>query len=206
MRPAPLLVTVGLIAAGVAALGVIVYEVYDHWGAIWSGMKDVVGIVYDWIKEHWPLLLGIITGPIVLAAAEIATHWDTIKGYAETVYRWLRDTWDDVEGFITAPINLAATTVSTMWDTLKSGAVLVYGWFRDSWKFIEGLITAPFRLAVDGIADIWNDTVGKLSFHIPGWVPGLGGKGFRRAEHSAPRAGRPNHRERHRLRARRRGD
>jgi hypothetical protein len=30
----------------------------------------------------------------------------------------------------------------------------------------------------NGIAKLWNNTVGKLSFKVPSWVPGLGGKGF----------------------------
>jgi hypothetical protein len=35
-----------------------------------------------------------------------------------------------------------------------------------------------FKALFNGIATIWNNTVGKLSFKVPGWVPGLGGKGF----------------------------
>ena len=30
----------------------------------------------------------------------------------------------------------------------------------------------------NAIAKAWNNTIGKLSFKIPGWVPGIGGKGF----------------------------
>lgn len=30
----------------------------------------------------------------------------------------------------------------------------------------------------NGIASAWNNTVGRLSFRIPSWVPGIGGKGF----------------------------
>jgi hypothetical protein len=30
----------------------------------------------------------------------------------------------------------------------------------------------------NAIAKAWNNTIGKLSFKIPSWVPGLGGKGF----------------------------
>lgn len=30
----------------------------------------------------------------------------------------------------------------------------------------------------NGIATLWNNTFGKLSFKVPGWVPGIGGKGF----------------------------
>lgn len=35
-----------------------------------------------------------------------------------------------------------------------------------------------FRSVFNGIATIWNNTIGKLSFKIPDWVPGIGGKGF----------------------------
>ena len=34
------------------------------------------------------------------------------------------------------------------------------------------------RAVFNGIATAWNNTVGKLKFTVPGWVPGIGGKGF----------------------------
>jgi hypothetical protein len=43
--------------------------------------------------------------------------------------------------------------------------------------YISGLV-AVYKGLFNGIADIWNNTVGKLSFKIPGWVPVIGGKGF----------------------------
>jgi len=41
----------------------------------------------------------------------------------------------------------------------------------------QGLLSAA-QIAFKGIAAIWNNTVGRLSFTIPDWVPGLGGKSF----------------------------
>ena len=35
-----------------------------------------------------------------------------------------------------------------------------------------------YKAIFNGIASLWNSTFGKLSFKVPGWVPGLGGKGF----------------------------
>jgi hypothetical protein len=35
-----------------------------------------------------------------------------------------------------------------------------------------------YKTIFNGIASLWNKTIGKLSFKVPGWVPGLGGKGF----------------------------
>lgn len=43
---------------------------------------------------------------------------------------------------------------------------------------IADIITTPYQLAFRGIASLWNNTVGRLSFSIPGWVPGIGGNGF----------------------------
>jgi hypothetical protein len=28
------------------------------------------------------------------------------------------------------------------------------------------------------VASLWNNTIGKLSFKVPSWVPGIGGSGF----------------------------
>ena len=41
----------------------------------------------------------------------------------------------------------------------------------------KGLLSAA-TFVFDAIAAVWNNTVGKLSFKIPDWVPGLGGKSF----------------------------
>jgi hypothetical protein len=41
-------------------------------------------------------------------------------------------------------------------------------------QFVLGIYKGIFN----GIASLWNNTLGKLSFKVPGWVPGIGGKGF----------------------------
>lgn len=45
-------------------------------------------------------------------------------------------------------------------------------------KKVAETLTTPYRLAFNAIAGLWNNTVGKLSFKVPGWVPGIGGNGF----------------------------
>ena len=42
---------------------------------------------------------------------------------------------------------------------------------------IKAMLTV-FKTVFNAIAALWNGTVGKLSFSIPSWVPGIGGKGF----------------------------
>lgn len=62
----------------------------------------------------------------------------------------------------------------------------IAGWLRDKGpglvgdavKLITAAIEAPFKLVFNTIAGFWNNTVGKIHFSVPDWVPGLGGKGF----------------------------
>lgn len=80
---------------------------------------------------------------------------------------WFQDGWRAAwKG-----IQIAASAV---WDWLKA----LPGKIGDAFKSITGFITAPFRAAFNYIADAWNNTAGSLSFHIPDWVPKIGGAGF----------------------------
>ena len=60
--------------------------------------------------------------------------------------------------------------VDIMFDGFKLGFELVKGYFSGVLGFYKSIF--------NGIADLWNNTIGKLSFTVPSWVPGLGGKGF----------------------------
>jgi phage-related protein len=82
-------VTLAVIAIG-AAVGVVAALVVKNFGTI----KAVVSAVWNWIKSNWPLLLGILTGPIGLAVGQIVKHWNTIRSGAKA-------TIDAVAGFFT---------------------------------------------------------------------------------------------------------
>jgi hypothetical protein len=56
---------------------------------------------------------------------------------------------------------------------------IIYNGIKATMGFVANVITAPFLAAFRAIAWLWNNTVGKLSFKIPNWVPGgIGGKGW----------------------------
>lgn len=116
-----------LVVAALAALGVAAYVIYRNWGTIWKGMKAAAVDVWNWIKNNWPYLVGIILGPIALAAAIVYKHWATVKAGAAAVYNWFVTTWRTLTGYITAPFDAA-------------------------WGAIEN----AFRGMVNAIIDIWN--------------------------------------------------
>jgi uncharacterized protein YoxC len=75
------------------------------------------------------------------------------------------------------------------WAGIKASAVAVWDWLKElpeklgsSWSRIGTLLSAPFRVAFNFISDAWNNTIGRLSWTVPGWVPIVGGNSI-----SAPR-------------------
>jgi len=52
------------------------------------------------------------------------------------------------------------------------------GLWVDGVKLYLSVVYSIFKTLFNGIASLWNNTVGKLSFKAPSWVPGIGGKGF----------------------------
>lgn len=111
--------TEGLWAAATAALGfdvallvipaVIIlvaaglYLLYTRVG--W--FHHAVIVAWTWIKQNWPLLLGILLGPFVLLPILIIEHWGTVVDFVKSlpgvmasagahVWDWLLKGFDDV--------------------------------------------------------------------------------------------------------------
>jgi len=64
--------------------------------------------------------------------------------------------------------------VNSVFDAIKTGVTA-------SVDFIKGYLNTVldfYKSIFNGIAKLWNSSIGKLSFEVPSWVPGLGGKGF----------------------------
>ncbi len=68
------------------------------------------------------------------------------------------------------------------WGWVKKRAADVWEWLQalpakigSVFKKVSDFISAPFRAAFNFIADAWNNTVGRLSWTVPNWVPLIGG-------------------------------
>ena len=55
---------------------------------------------------------------------------------------------------------------------------LAFELFGEAVSNVAQSIYGAFKIAFNAVASLWNNTVGRLSFSIPDWVPGIGGKGF----------------------------
>jgi TP901 family phage tail tape measure protein len=123
-----------LVIAGLVALGVGFVIAYKKIG--W--FRDGVNAVWSWIKGHWPLILGFLTGPVGLAVAYIVTHWEqvisffnSLPGRAGNALGAFADTLGDWgktagEAFVNALIGLINDGISAINDTLDEGNALSF--------------------------------------------------------------------------------
>lgn len=186
--------------------------------AVFQGFWDIVMAIYHWIANNWPLILGILTGPIGAAVIVITKNWDTIKNGFKAAIDFIQQIAGTIWNIITFPFRRAIDAAKTIvdevprafqsavsgitnalstvwsvisrpfqdgWDKAKAAGEAVLSWFRGLYNAINGALSGvatviryPFETAFNAIKSLWNNTVGKISFTIPSWVPGIGGKGF----------------------------
>jgi hypothetical protein len=116
---------VALAVIGLAALFVVHFDT----------IKNAVLAAFNWVKENWPLLLAILTGPIGLAVLAIVRNWDTIKAGVTAVKDWIVARFNDVIGFIKGLPGAIGRAASGMWngisDAFKSVINTIIGWWNN---------------------------------------------------------------------------
>lgn len=85
----PWLIAFAPVIAIIAAVAAAAWLIVSNWGVItqfmsnlWNGVLNIVNGFIGWIRGNWPMLLGIITGPIGLAVIYVIRHWDSIRNGA----------------------------------------------------------------------------------------------------------------------------
>jgi hypothetical protein len=135
-------------------------------GAI-EDFKRGLGIVSDFVSTYvWPVLrtLGeviatvarIINDPVIPAISLLLEWFGRISlgiaGVAESVADRVRA----IAGFFADLVSTVANVARTMWDP----------------------IARTFRGVINAIIGAWNRLDFAIDLRVPGWVPGIGGKGF----------------------------
>jgi hypothetical protein len=97
------------------------------------------------------IVLGIVALIAVIVLIATKTTW---------FQRAWKATWSAVK-----------SAASNTWDFIKK----IPGWIGTAFSKISAAISRPFRTAFNMVAAAWNNTIGRLSWTIPGWVPIIGG-------------------------------
>lgn len=103
--------------------------------------------------------IGLVVAGLVALGVALFVAWKKSETFRDIV----RGAFDTVKG--------AAVAVWDFIQTLPGKIGSIGGAIKDA-------LLWPYKTAFNMIAKTWNNTVGRLSFEIPSWVLGIGGKGF----------------------------
>jgi hypothetical protein len=101
-----------------------------------------------------------------------------VLGAAKATWNWIKKNWPYLLGILGGPFALAVVFALKHWHQITKFFKGLPGTLSSIGGDITNALFAPFKLAFNMIADAWNNTAGKLHFHIPHWVPKIGGDGF----------------------------
>lgn len=135
-----------------------------------------------WTAAQWLLNVALTANPIGLVILAIAAliaiivliatkttwfqtgwkvAWGAIKSAALATWHWIRDTlWPGIKG-----------VAEKVGDAFRG----IPGRIKSAFSALFNIITWPFRTAFNFVARAWNNTIGRLRWSIPSWVPGVGG-------------------------------
>lgn len=170
---------VGLVVAGIALLAAGVIYAYTHFKFFHDAVDTVGRIladVFGWVKDNWPLLLAILTGPIGLAVKFIIDHWEGVKAVFSGIVNFVRDHWSLIFGIITGPIGLAVKFVTDHFNDIVGFFAGMPGRIAAAAAGMWDGIKNAFRGVINTIIGWWNGLQFTLpKVHVPGTPIDIGG-------------------------------
>jgi hypothetical protein len=155
-------------------LGVALSETKESIGAaLMPAVEALLPILTkfgDWAQKHPGILLAIGAAIATIAAAIVAVN--------------IAMALNPFSLIAIAVVGLGALIVTAYkkFEPFRTVVDDVFGaikwWINTVTIPLFQSLLATVKTIFNGIATIWNNTVGKLSFKLPSWVPGIGGKGF----------------------------
>ncbi|HVQ96137.1 MAG TPA: hypothetical protein VMU51_34270 [Mycobacteriales bacterium] len=149
---------IGLVVLAVVGLVAGLVVLYKRSEAF----RSIVQAIWGWLKANWPLLLGILIGPVGVAIAWIVTHWDQtvsfFKGLPGKIGRavaglfkgptdqaagaitWLRQKWDGFVGWVKA-----------LPGKITKAALGMFKGITDQAAAAAAKVTSLFNTAIDKI-------------------------------------------------------
>lgn len=164
-------------------------EQLQTYSSVVSAFVGVIGIA---TAAQWLFNAALWASPITWIVLTIAA-FVAIMIYLATQTTVFQDTWRAVWGFLK---DVGAWFAGPFTDFFVRGFRVVSAYVQDWWGRISAIpgqlksafaavaefLFAPFRTAFNKISLAWNATIGRLSWTVPDWVPGVGGNSI-----SAPR-------------------
>ena len=156
-----------LVVLAVAGLVAGVIYAYNHFAIfkqivndVWNWLKDAVVGTINFIKDHWELIIGIITGPVGIIVVELAKHWSAIYNGAKAIIGDVIDFFTKLPGEILDGLGDLSNLLLQAGKDIMGGLV----------KGIKSLVTAPLDAVKSAATGVLDGIKGFFGIHSPSTV------------------------------------
>lgn len=171
---------IGLIVAAVAGAVALIIANWDTVknavAAVWAWIQGAINNVINWIKANWPLLLGILMGPIGLAIAWIIQNFDKVQAFIAGVWTGIQNgasaAWNFIKGVFGGVGAWFTGVFQAAWNGITNIWSRVSGFFSGIWSNITGAFNGVRDLGKNIVQGLWNginDMVGWVKDKISGF-------------------------------------
>lgn len=179
--------------AGLIAIGVLLYQNWEEIKAkaleIFEAIKVFIVKTFETIKTNilkvWETIKGFITQTITNIKEKFEEIFGAIKEFIVTVFTNIKEGIHEKITAIKDGLATALNAIKEKWDTIWEGLkTTVTNIFTSIWSTIKGIINSilgGIEGMANGVVRGVNKVIGalnNLSFDIPDWIPGMGGKTF----------------------------
>lgn len=151
---------IALIVAAVVALGVLIYvfrdQIMDALNAAWKWIKDTTAPLFEWIGDHWRILLFFMTGGLSLFVGFFVTQWSHIAAFFANIFHFFKEVTEDFWFFIQGVWNVITIAGVYTWHAIYAAAAFVLGWIADRTEGVRKWIGDAFTWLKDHIIGAWN--------------------------------------------------
>lgn len=155
----------------------------------WNNMKSTISTAWSNIKTNTSTVWSNVK-------STLTTNWNNLKSNASTTWNNMKTTistaWSNISTNTSTTWTNIKSSLSTAFNNIKTNATNVFTSMKNTikgiWDSLWGSIKGVINSIIGGVEKMANGVINgintmiralnNLSFDIPDWVPGLGGKTF----------------------------
>lgn len=144
------------------------------WEKVWGGIKDfflgIWNVLVTGLKTVVNAIRSLITGVLDVIKKYWEKAWGSVKNSFET-------TWEGIKTIVTA----LKVKFETVFTSIKNTVTSIFTGIWNTIKKVINSILGGIEGMANGVVKGINAVIGamnNLSFDIPDWIPGMGGKTF----------------------------
>ena len=145
---------------------------------LWDTLGGLVMPFFDVLKNLGEFISNVFSG-------NWSAAWENVKNIFSNIWNAIVSVitgiWEIIWTFIGEKVTAIRDTIVNVFTGIRDKVVEIFTTVKDTIKGAFEALVNIVKAPINGIIDLLNGLIGamnKLSFDIPDWIPGIGGKKF----------------------------